>query len=344
MKKYRLQQYLELKIETHGKARFEEYFDNEYSRVDETCIATQSPASTITLEIVDELPVSVDDKSIVRSENFKKLFQYEFVIVDLESNDIKIYFKNHRIANIYTTAVGVFIQAQVLEPIMYLALLRQGIVLLHSAGVTKEGLSYIFPAYGGTGKTTTCMSLLQKGYNFLGDDLLLIDAVAGRVYPYPRPLHVFTYNITNLPGTSLPFRLLFFVYFKNFLRYFLEKLLRTEFLISTRVHADEIIPGFKLSTFGELHNVIFLKKEGQSESIKFKNDEAIEIHAKNIVESADLNESLYRLLDDAAVKELKKQEIESVVTILKNICYFGYLNTRSIDLKTIDHFLDNVEA
>jgi len=344
MKKYRLQQFLELKIETHGKARFEEYFENEYRRVDQTCTATKSPASCITLEIVDELPLAAADKTIVRSESFKSLFQYEFMIADIESDDIKIYFKDHRIAKIYTTAVGVFIQAQVLEPIMYLALLRQGVVLMHSAGVTRKGQSYVFPAYGGTGKTTTCMSLLQKGFNFLGDDLLLVDAAAGRVYPYPRPLHVFTYNITNLPGASLPFALLFFVYFKNVLRFFLEKLLRTEFLISTRVHADEIIPGFELSTYGELHNVIFLKKEGLSESIEFNNRKAMEIHARNIVESADLNESLYRLLDEKTVTTIKKQEIDCVVSILQGINYFGYLNTRLIDLDKIDLYLNNVEA
>ncbi|MBX2886222.1 MAG: hypothetical protein KTR32_40070 [Granulosicoccus sp.] len=348
MKTYRFQQYLELAIETHGKARFAEYFDNEYRRVDETNSSNAEPAVRITVEIVDVLPsaseLEPDSEVIERKESFKKLFNYEFAIVNLHSDNIQIYFRHHPVANIYTTAVGVFLQAQVLEPVIYLAMLRKGILLMHSAGVTRAGKSFVFPAYGGTGKTTTCMSLLQKGYHFLGDDLLLIDPDQRLVYPYPRPLHVFTYNIRNLQGARVPFSLMSVVYFKNLVRYFFELLLRTEFLISTRVHADEIIPEFELSPPGDLHNVIFLKKEGQSETIDLSTRELVAQHAQNIVESADLNMSLYRFLDAEEVAAVKAMELEVTSKVLNGIDYFGYLNTRLINLENVSLYLDNVEA
>lgn len=75
MKTYRFQQYLELAIETHGKARYAEYFDNEYRRVDETNSSNAEPAVRITVEIVDVLPsvseLPPDSEVIERKESFK---------------------------------------------------------------------------------------------------------------------------------------------------------------------------------------------------------------------------------------------------------------------------------
>ena len=345
MTSYFFQNYLELQIETNGHNQFKKYFDNEYVRINETNRSKKKPSHKVRLEMVDQLPDDLPKSAIVKREKFKKLFNFEYAIVGEGTDDAVIYFRNHPVSKIYTTAVGVFVQAQVLEPVMYLSFLKQGIFFMHSAGVSKDGQAYVFPAYGGTGKTTTSMSLLSKGYSFLGDDLLIIDPANAKVFPYPRPLHIFTYNVRNLHGAKIPTHVTGIIYFKNVLRFFLEKVLRTEFLISTRVHADDIIPDLALSEPVKLHHVIFLKKAGDSETIKLSSDKLIKEHAKNIVVSADLNESLFRILNNKKrEKEIHDMEVDVAGNMLRKANYFGYLNTRKIDLAEAEKYIQDVEA
>ena len=57
-------------------------------------------------------------------------------------------------------------------------------------------------------------------------------------------------------------------------------------------------------------------------------------HATAIIDSADLNDSLAVLLDDAeATGAIRKTEIEVATEILRAASGFGYLNTRAIELQ-----------
>lgn len=342
---YNFQNFLTLTIETGGRHQFDAYFENEYARINETDKSETTSDCCVTLVIVSQIPGDLPPDAIHRVKRFKKLFTFEFAIVGLGTKNTKIYFKDHMVRRVYVTAVGVFLQAQVLEPVIYHSLLQQKILLMHSAGVSKDGKAYLFPAHGGTGKTTTSMSLLSKGYDFLGDDLILVDPVRKKAYPYPRPLHIFTYNVRNLNGAKIPPITSFIIYFKNVLRFFLEGILRTEFLISTRVHADEILPDLRLSAPVDLHNIIFLKKEGDHESIDLTSEDAIAKHAEAVATSADLNESLFEIIENSdASAEIRDREIEGFSALLRNATYFGYLNTRRINLNQVDTYLNNVEA
>lgn len=342
---YRFQSYLSLLIETHGARQYDRYFENEYARINQVCTATTVPDYRVTLQIVKTLPEDLPSSAIRGKSRFKKLFTFEYAIIGAGTPDVVIYFKDHPVSRIYVTAVGVFLQAHILEPLMYLSFLKQDVLFMHSAGVSKDGLAYLFPAYGGTGKTTTCMRLLSHGYGFLGDDLIIVDPKKNLAYPYPRPLHIFTYNVGNLPGSKIPLAVSAVVYFKNVLRFLLEAVLRTEFLISTRVHADEILPDFQLSEPAKLHSIIFLKKEGDSQTVNLDSAAAIEENAEIIVRSADLNVSLFDLLGDMAQQtEIEKMEILVASKMLQRADYFGFLNTRKIDLGRIETYLSDVEA
>lgn len=342
---YRFQSYLSVRINAHGAHQYDRYFENEYARINQVCAATTVPDHRVTLEIVKTLPDDLPATAIRRKSRFKRLFTFEYAVVGAGTPDVTIFFKDHPVSRIYVTAVGVFLQAHILEPLMYLSFLKQGVLFMHSAGVSKDGCAYLFPAYGGTGKTTTCMRLLSRGYGFLGDDLIIVDPKAGLAYPYPRPLHIFTYNVGNLQGAKIPFRVSALVYFKNALRFILEGLLRIEFLISTRVHADKILPDFQLSEPATLHNIIFLKKEGESQTISLDNDTIIKENAEIIVRSADLNVSLFDLLDDASKQsEIEEMEIRVASEMLQKADYFGFLNTRKIDLDKLETYLSDVET
>ncbi len=343
MQTYAFQDHLSLVIDAGGRRAYDRYFDNEYLRIDETNVIDAPARCTVRLEIVDDLPDDLPADAIVRSARFKKLFTFRYAVAGLGSDEATIWFVDHRVSRLYMTAVGVFLQAHVLEPVMYLSLLEHGVLFMHSAGVSRGGSAFVFPAHGGTGKTTLSMSLLESGYEFMGDDLLLVDTKENVVYPYPRPLHLFTYNVRNIRGSQIPKRIVAAIYAKNVARFVLERVLRTEFLISTRVHADEIIPGLRLSGPAKLHHIVFLKKQGASHRVSIDEGSADE-HAAAIIDSADLNDSLAVMLDDAdTMARVRSRELEIARALLLAADGFGYLNTRTIDLADAHDLIEDLD-
>jgi hypothetical protein len=81
----------------------------------------------------------------------------------------------------------------VLIPLLREVLLRRNLILIHSAAaVCPDGTGVLFVADGGGGKTTTVISVLRKGAHLLGDDLVAIQADAGRVRAFglPEPMNL----------------------------------------------------------------------------------------------------------------------------------------------------------
>ena len=77
--------------------------------------------------------------------------------------------------------------------IVQLALIRQGKTLVHSAAISINGNSILFPALGGVGKTTIVSHAMQKGGFLYGDDMNIIDRDA-TLYPYPIDFSVYDYH------------------------------------------------------------------------------------------------------------------------------------------------------
>jgi len=90
-----------------------------------------------------------------------------------------------------------------IEPIMFLKLLQKGCTFLHSSAICKNGDAFVFCAWPHTGKTNTLISFYAYNSNantnlFLADELSIISN-KGMVYPYPRPIKVFSYNLMEFP-------------------------------------------------------------------------------------------------------------------------------------------------
>ncbi len=328
MTSYNFYGFLTVKLVTDHRG-WQRYFDNEYLRIARA--GTSTPRATIRTEIVGDLPDRLPG-DIVHETRFKGLFLYRTLVRGIDTDDVTIYFARHWIDRVYMNAIGVYLQAQVLEPVMYYKLLQQGVLLMHAAGVTKDGEATLLPAYGGTGKTTLSIALLDKGFRFLGDDLLLVDTADLTVHPYPRPLHIFTYNVRSLTGARIPLRYRVAVYAKNVLRWVLERVMRTEFLISTRIHADEL---FEDGVFGEtspVGGIAFLRKEGPAFAAVDVTDDNARALAATIAESADLNDSLRDLVDhdpqfEAAFTEL---ELDVIEKLLRGTGRLTHVNSRAL--------------
>ncbi len=338
MSTYNFYNLLTLRCDFGGHRGYIRYFNNEYRRIAKG--DSDSTAQTITLRTVQTLPVQ-ESGDVIKTIKYKKLFSYHFLVRGLDTPQVEIFFKRHWIDRLYMNAIGVFVQAQVLEPIMYLKLLEQNVLFMHAGGVCKDGKGYLLPAYGGTGKTTFSIALTNHGFKLLGDDLLLVDINKKLVHPYPRPLHLFTYNIRNLNGAHVPFRYSVFIYSKNVLRWLLEKILHTEFLISTRVHIDEIFPGDMIGETVPYAGVFFLRKTGEAaEAVAITTKNAAQL-AEGIMESEDLNDSLYTMLDGQPklIANIKNLEQTIIAGLLQQLPQLVYVNTRKLDLANLDDFI-----
>jgi hypothetical protein len=61
---------------------------------------------------------------------------------------------------------------------------------LHAGVVSKNGKGIILPGPSGSGKTTLVIELLKHGFEYLSDEVALIDPETLKVFPFPRNLYV----------------------------------------------------------------------------------------------------------------------------------------------------------
>ncbi len=324
---------LELCLQAQRSA-YHRYFANEYDRIETT--ESNQDSLRITATITRDLPAP-EPGDIRRTLRFKRFFTYEYVIRGLNSAHVEIYFKDRPLGIVYAKIVTLFLQAQVLEPVAYLKLLERDILFMHAAGASDGDRGYVFPAYGGTGKTTLTLGLMAEGFDILGDDLLLVDASEGTVAPYLRPLHIFTYNVKTLRDANLPLRLRMLIRFKDVLRAVLETVTRQEFLISTRVHAEDIYDDLRTGRRVPISRICFLTKEG--EDFALSTDTDLEEIVDRILESADLNDSVYENIVDAdgraAVEKLERTVIARAVGHVSEV---RFVNTRRLDFRDLSAF------
>lgn len=66
---------------------------------------------------------------------------------------------------------------------------RQGqhLFMLHAAVLERQGKALILPAIPGSGKSTLCSALAQRGWRFLSDEFCMIRPSDGQILPIPRP-------------------------------------------------------------------------------------------------------------------------------------------------------------
>jgi len=60
--------------------------------------------------------------------------------------------------------------------------------MLHSAVVERKGLAAILPGRAGSGKSTLCAALVERGWRLLSDEVALVRPADGLLQPVPRPI------------------------------------------------------------------------------------------------------------------------------------------------------------
>ncbi|NIO36955.1 hypothetical protein GTO27_04545 [Candidatus Bathyarchaeota archaeon] len=81
---------------------------------------------------------------------------------------------------------------------LQMKLLDKGFSFIHASAVARNNECIIFPAFSDTGKTTTALSFLKDGYDFLGDDKVITDGQ--NVFSYPMPVR----KVLSRPFETVP--------------------------------------------------------------------------------------------------------------------------------------------
>ena len=294
-----------VQVEVTGPRSYLEYFDNEYSRIAQRPLA--APVPTVCLRIVDRI-----GQENAKSLHYKGLFHFRYAVTGLDSASPVIEFERHWLDRLYTTPVGAFVQGQLLEPVIYQKLLENGVLFMHCAGVAKDGEAFVFPAHGGTGKTTLSLALMRNGYDLMGDDLLMVDTATGTVHPYARPLHLFTYNLKTL---TVPPRIRAAIAIKDVIRSAIALTTGKRFLISTRAHADEFLE-VSYASPSRLGGLIFLRRDGEQQRFDLSRSDDLEEAIEMIINSADLNLSLAENIGFTdRLKETERKVIGQVLAL-----------------------------
>ena len=61
-------------------------------------------------------------------------------------------------------------------------------MIVHAAAVERNGFAAILPAPPGSGKSTLCAALVQRGWRLLSDELTLIDPASGHITALAKPI------------------------------------------------------------------------------------------------------------------------------------------------------------
>lgn len=314
---------------------YHDYFRNEYLSVSR--IPTDGDATKVSVSIVCHLPEAIEGDRI-RHVTSKKIFTHHYLIRGFGTSHVEIYFKDSAWGWVYAKIVMLFLQAQIIEPVIYDALLRRGVYFIHAAGMSDGTHGYVFAAHGGTGKTSLTMALMGEGLAVLGDDLLMVDSQNGTVGPYLRPLHIFTYNVKTLRGANISWRYRIKVKVKDILRVILELITRQEFLISTRIHAAALYPDFRVGSVVPIKRILFLVREGEDSTVSLSPNTIRDV-ALQILDSADLNKSLYtNVLKPDEIGSYQEQELTLITTILGLVSQIHFINTRKRDLTKLGDF------
>lgn len=96
----------------------------------------------------------------------------------------------------FNTSGRIFITGHVIDFLIQLKLLQKSFSLIHASGISENGLSAIFSARGGGGKTSIALESLNHGYDFLGDNYLIVRN--DDIFSFPTSLSLFTYNLADV--------------------------------------------------------------------------------------------------------------------------------------------------
>ncbi len=166
-----------------------------------------------------------------------------------------------------------------IEPLMRFLMISKGYILLHSACLSLNGHAVLISAPPDTGKTTTVIKCVKKGFNFLSDDMTII-RLPNTALCFPKPMtisaHTFQTAIDAAEDTSnksgLKIRSLIHSkggrqFMRNLSKYnvpiFTINTIGQRIIKPPKFRINDISKSFKVKDRSVVNTLCFLQKEGE---------------------------------------------------------------------------------
>lgn len=201
-KNYSIQNIVTFKIinRTRFSHKFVSNLDTEYKNFETKDLNNPD----FTLYLGDFIPSNqdcyiLDDKYYIKEdylfckENSYKLAKWKLEISGFESANMIIHISSNLIGNMFLSPI--------IDFLIQFKLNEKGYSLVHASCVSENNRAYLFPALSGGGKTTVAMHFVEKGFDFLGDNFVILHD--GEALCFLSPLNIFTYNLTPIIKRNL---------------------------------------------------------------------------------------------------------------------------------------------
>lgn len=235
------------------------------------------------------------------------------------------------------------------EPLLRFLFISRGFILLHSACLDKNGSGLLMSAPPDTGKTTTVLKCVKKGFSFLSDDMTIIRS-PNEAMCFPKPMTISSHtfktavSVSTSHDTERSLRLRSLVHSKTG-RAFMHKLAKLNvpiFTINTigqsivrppKYSINSILQDAKVKKDTKIDNLYFLKREG-NEFIQLDTSAALDLAVENSDDAfifppyAELLK--YISINGKTAFELLEEEKKLLNSFLSEIsCYMVKSETRA---------------
>lgn len=145
------------------------------------CVASDDPAA---IDFVDETYAAFRSAERPSDEalalRLRRAAGGRFVVSDSDGYEQEWPSRAHAVADLLSRfLLGLFARVT-----------ARGIYAIHAGAVERRGRAVLFSGRSGAGKTTLALSLLERGFRLLSDDLAIVEASTQRILPYRRSLHI----------------------------------------------------------------------------------------------------------------------------------------------------------
>ena len=212
----------------------------------------------------------------------------------------------------------------VIEPILHTHMLQNNQAFLHSSGVVSDSeAAILFTGWGGVGKSSACVQLVNQGdWKYLADDVIIINA-NGEAYCYPKKVLLYGYNTEGNP--DLEVKLL-----KNDLINRLSWNLRKKILGGAKVRrriSPELLFGIdKIGTKGKISKVFYLLRSN-SEKSSVQEITPEEMAERSVSVIAYILKEFYEVINAIHAVNPKKPSLEEVLEKNKLIYEKAFKNS-----------------
>lgn len=93
---------------------------------------------------------------------------------------------------------------EIIRMLLEIKLLQKGYTLVHAGGISKGNNGYLLLGWSGVGKSSTIFGSKERGFDVLGDDVVILSKI-GKIYCYPQRTGIFFHseNIKDLNLSAL---------------------------------------------------------------------------------------------------------------------------------------------